>query len=772
MRRKKTKAQPSRSVPAMATWPPTNDSKAAASDSWKNLRRVLICLVLVIVVLVAYGSLFGRDVEFFNLDDGDYVYANPEVRAGLTGESIRWAFTTFHAANWHPLTWLSLQIDHEFYGLAPGGFHFTNVLLHAASAVLLLFALESMTKDFWPSAFVAALFALHPSHVESVAWIAERKDVLSGLFWMLTLVAYAWYAERPSLGRYMLVVASFVLGLMAKPMLVTLPCVMLLLDYWPLRRWRSRRPAANDSRSLPPGEFATASLKCLLLEKAPLLAIAAAASAITTLAQNIGQTPELGQLPLLQRLLGAAIAVLSYLVQTFWPIGLAPLYTSPRNAFSNFNGLAAAALLVILTIVLLLLGRRRNYLTVGWLWFLGTLVPVLGIVQIGIHTMADRYTYIPQIGLFIIIAWGARDVFMRHLSARMLAITGGGVLLTCFTFTLMQAQLWRSNVLLWEHAVAVTTDNFGAHDHLAEALVDKGRIADALPHYRRAVELEPRYLRTYMHMGQALQRLEKWDQAADCYRALLHLEPKGIRAEYELGYCLMNMGQMEEALVPLTSVVEAQPELAEAHVNLGTALLHRGRYDAAAREASAALKLAPELPEARQLQGLIDAVLGKPMEAERHFREALQSASTSGDLDPIAAYGVAWSLEAQGKTALAQAQYGLATQRFPKWPAYALREAWTLATNPDALRRNGALALVKAQMAVQAMPGDAHALDVLAAAYAEQARFPEAVASLRQAQQLSPKSASQESQRALADAMAKRLELYQKGQPFRQAPAS
>ena len=366
-----------------------------------------VCIFLLLAVAVVFGPTIRH--EFVNYDDDDYVYENPQVARGFTAPGIVWAFTHFHSGNWHPLTWLSHMVDCQLYGLDhPGGHHLTNVLLHAASCLVLFVVLRQMTGDLWPSAFVASLFAIHPLHVESVAWVAERKDVLSGLFFMLTLAAYVSYARRPfSLLRYLLTTALFALGLMAKPMLVTLPFVLLLLDYWPLGRiGATSQPVSRESR-LP--QQSSPALRRVLLEKLPWLAMAAASCAATFLAQGTSVVV-VQRLPLLTRIDNALVSYAAYLGQFFYPAGLAALYPHPQSSLPIWKIVAAVLLLLGVSLAALACRRKCPYLLVGWLWYLGMLVPVIGLVQVGSQAMADRYTYLTQIGLYIALAWGSERV--------------------------------------------------------------------------------------------------------------------------------------------------------------------------------------------------------------------------------------------------------------------------------------------------------------------------------------------------------------------------
>ena len=720
--------------------------KNAAPPSRRSLLRpVLVCAALALGVAIAYGGLCDRPSTFATIDDGDYVLNNPNVQAGLTPAGVYWAFTTFHATNWHPLTWLSLQLDHDLYGLEPAGFHFTNLVLHGANAALLFLLLRWATGRLWPSATVAALFAVHPLHVESVAWITERKDVLSTLFWLLTMAAYLWYARRPSAGRYLVVAAAYSLGLMAKQMLVTLPFVLLLLDCWPLRRLNL--PAAGVA------------VRRVIAEKLPLLALAVGASVLTSVAQ-LGHDPLLPPTTLADRALNACLAYAGYLQKTIWPNNLAPMYTRPHGQLPLAVAVAAGIGLAVATLLALSQSKRRPYLVVGWLWYLGTLVPVIGLVSVGIQTMADRYTYVPNIGLYLAMVWGLADALADRLPRPVLAAAAGLVLAACLLLTRYHARLWTDNVALWEHAVRVTAaDNFGARDNLGVALMTRGKAADGIEQFRAAIRIEPRYARAHYHLGLALEEQRRWSEAAAAFAEAIRLAPRLPEPYGHLGTCLMRAGWMADAIEPLRTAAQREPAVAATRYNLATALLYRGQTEEARREAEEALWLNPQMTEAHKLLGMACAVDGKPVDAAAHFRAAL-----GGRPDAAVAYFIAWCLSTEGRTEAARDQYRAAAQRFPAWPAASRGEAWKLATHPDPQQRSGALALFRAQVVSQALEDrDAEALDVLAAAYAEVGRFDEALATARSALG----RAADAGKKDLAAQIEKRMKLYESRQPFR-----
>jgi tetratricopeptide (TPR) repeat protein len=529
--------------PAVASAP----AAEAGLFSPEQLVEWSIGAALVVATLLVYCPCF--DHPFVNFDDVGYVAENWHVRDGLSAGGVDWAFTTFDKANWHPLTWLSLQLDSTLYGgPKAGGFHLTNVLLHAANVLLLFLVLGRMTGAVGRSAVVAGLFALHPLHVESVAWVAERKDVLSTLFWILTLAAYLHYVRRPGVLRYLLVVLAFALGLLAKPMLVTLPCVLLLLDWWPLGRLTGPVPAAQTAGASPAARPTT--VRRLLLEKLPLFALALASCAVTLLAQSRGEAVKSFEaFPPGARAANALLAYVGYLGKTFWPARLAVFYPHPGASVSVAAALGAGVLLVIITALVLGPGRRRPYLAVGWLWYVGTLVPVIGLVQVGIQGMADRYTYVPLIGVFLMLTWGAADLAAACRLPR-LALAGAAAvaLSACAVLSWVQVGYWSSPQSLWEHALEVTEPNVVALSNLAECYRDQGRFEAARRAYERAVAVDPGQPHPHRYLGDALAKLGRWEEAADEYRTAVRLDPDLFVAHYNLGMVLAGLGQWEEAV--------------------------------------------------------------------------------------------------------------------------------------------------------------------------------------------------------------------------------
>lgn len=715
----------------------------------------VIRLALVVAVCAVFGRSLWEQHGFVNYDDQTYVVNNPHVRTGLSLENLRWALSAVYASNWHPLTWLSLQFDAYLYGpKSPEGFHFTNLLLHAASALLLFEAIRRMTGAVWRSAVVAGLFALHPLHVESVAWVAERKDVLSSLFWMLTLLAYAIYAERPSLGRYLLVVGAFVLGLCAKPMLVTLPFVLLLLDVWPLHR-------LNFS------ELAPASVGRLLVEKLPLFALAAISSGVTFWAQQQGgSVSSLILIPPGVRAENALVSYVSYLGMTLWPVHLSVFYPHPRQLLPWPEVVGAGVLLVAVTGAVIGLRRRYPYLLVGWLWYVGTLVPVIGLVQVGGQALADRYTYIPLIGLFWAGTWAVADLANR---LRLPAVVIGGatatILAACAVLSFIQVGYWRDSVTLWEHALEVNPNNYLAHNDLGEALASRNRLDEAIQHYTRALEIKPDLTVAVYSRGVAHAQQGMLNEASADFSEALRLNPEFSPAAYNLGMAELQRGQRREAAAYFARALEIRPEYPEAQVQLGAALIELGEPKAAREHLEEAVRLQSADAMAQAELGLAMALLGDFTGAIPHFRRAISLRPTDGRWY----YDLASALHEQGQAPAAAEFLRKAKELNGDWPQTAEQRARMLATQPDAAARNGILALYLARLASWAT-GDQQPefLDTLGAAHAERGQFEQAIRAVEAALQ----RATEADRRDLRPGIEQRLRLYREHKPFRQAAES
>jgi tetratricopeptide (TPR) repeat protein len=513
----------------------------------------------VAAVLAIYAQTRGH--EFVSYDDPGYVAANQALRNGLTRESLWWAFTTFESYNWHPLTWISYLVDYQLHGLHPGGYHLTNVALHATNTLLLFVILRRMTGQAWPSALVAALFGVHPLHVESVAWISERKDVLSGCFWLLTIGSYVRYAERRTRAWYVTTLALFTLGLMAKAMLVTLPFVLLLVDYWPLGRWQpSFEPDARRS------------LGRLIVEKVPFLAVAAAASAMTVYAQSAGgAVAALERFPLSARVMNALVSYVAYLGKTVWPTGLSVRYPHP-GVTPVWKAVVAALILLAVTGMAARWLRSRPYVAVGWSWYLGTLIPVIGLVQVGDQAMADRYTYIPLIGVFIAVAWGLRDAAATRPRVRAVVLWVVAPVVVALTAAAWnQTRYWRDSVTLYEHSLSVIEGDPLLHYNLANELREQGRLDDAVRHYEEALRFDPNYVAAHTNLGPILAQQGRTDEAIDHYTAALRLKPDVAETHNNLGMLLGEQGKIAEAIPHFEEAVRLKPELEGARRNLGVA---------------------------------------------------------------------------------------------------------------------------------------------------------------------------------------------------------
>src|SRR5437667_7084143 len=645
----------------------TTQRRAALPPLTAALVNAMVAIFLLVIVWFAFGPALTHG--FIDYDDHRYVDQNPTVTNGLTLDGIRWAFTHVHASNWHPLTTISHMLDCQLYGLQPWGHHLTNILLHAAAAILLFLALRQLTGSFWPSLLVAAVFAVHPLRVESVAWVSERKDVLSGVFFMLTLWAYARYARgnvRSSFW-YMTVTVLFALGLMCKPTLVTLPFVLLLLDYWPLGRVR---PSSSSRR----GETASArprrnTWSWLVIEKVPLFVLSAASCVATLLAQK--QALDLSiKAPLEERLGNALISYVAYVGQMIWPAHLAVLYPYPEGNLEIPQVILALLLLLMISVAFFLWRKKYPFLLIGWLWYLGMLIPMIGIIQVGSQVRADRYTYLPQIGLYLLVAWGGMELFQRwHRSREGLAAAAVLVIMALTTRSYLQTSCWRDTETLWRHAIASTSNNYIAHTNLAQNLTHSGRfteaiaecqealkikpdfaaahnnlgvallrnkqsgdgalghdgaVDEAIEHYRKALQINPDFTQAHKNLGIAFLRKEQMEEAIAQFQKTLELEPNDAQAEFSLGSAFLQRREVDEAIAHYQKAVEIRPDYAEARNYLGNAFVAEGKYSEAIANYEAAVRIRPNYSEAHHNMACVLATIGKTDKALEQFNEALR----------------------------------------------------------------------------------------------------------------------------------------------------
>ena len=626
--------------------------QSTAPKTAKTWPRLAVFLVLGALIWIVFGQTLTFD--FVNYDDKTYVYGNSLVSAGLNSHGLAQAFVDTYTKNWHPLTLISHMIDCQIFDLKPGGHHFTNVLFHSVAAVLLFLFLCGITARFWSSAFVAALFAIHPLRVESVAWIAERKDVLSAVFFFLTLLAYTHYLRSQTLSRYLTMSILFAFGLMSKPMLVTTPVVLILLDYWPFER-------ITDLRSL----------WRMTLEKLPLFGLSLASSTVTFILQE-RSAGSIAQLPLNWRIENALVTSLTYIWQIFWPVDLAIFYPHPEDTLA-WSQLAAAALsLISITWIVFVLRRARPYLLTGWLWYLVMLLPVIGIVQVGLQGHADRYTYLPQIGLYIALVWLIADAFSNlRVPKPVLATVAIVIVLALAAYARKQTTYWQNTETLWTHTLAVTKNNDVAHANYANFLMDRGQLDDALAHFQTALDI----------------RLAQTNPHYDLSLAIIQVN---------VGAALLRQGRVEEAITHFRQAIEAQPNYVDSHFNLGVALMQKGDLDGAIAEWNRTLSMEGD-------DAVTDTALGNAYLQKHALRQSvdLYKKAVRADSDAI----------------------------------YALNNlAWILATAPDNTFRNGTRAVALAKKADQLANGsNSIFVRTLAAAYAESGQFAEAVQNAQRA---------------------------------------
>ncbi len=690
----------------------------------KKLHVLLIYAALALLTFVAYEQV--RNHDFIDYDDNDYVFENRHVQTGLTRDSIRWAFTAYHSNNWHPLTWLSHMMDCQLFGNNPGRHHLTNLLFHIANTLLLFAVLKQMTGALWRSAFVAAAFALHPLHVESVAWVAERKDVLSSFFWMLTMLAYVQYANRPGICRYLLVFLTFSLGLLAKPMLVTMPFVLLLLDYWPLGRLQ--QSAKGRKGKLLPAESYGLNIHIstairLTIEKIPLFALSAASSVVTFIAQSRNEAlATIERLPLKMRIVNAASSYLSYIVKIFYPADLAVFYP-----YSKAPRIGAAVLLIGILVCLLFLSRRRPWLVVGLLWYLGTLVPVIGLVQVGSQSMADRYTYLPSIGIFIIIAWAAAELSAKLQYRKIvLGILAGLAFAVLFICTKIQVKYWQNDVTLFKRALSVTRNNSVMHERYATAVMKQGRFDEAVNHYKQALSISPKLFQAHVGMGLIFIEQGNNDEAIESFKQALQIRSDSASVLNNLGALLAAQGKIDEAVAYFDKAIRSDPDYPRSYYNIGLLKIRQKQYSSAITYLKEALRRRPDWTD-------VCSNL-----AESYF--------SGGDIKQAVYY---W------RRALELNPQDIKTLN---------NLAWILATTEDETIRNPNDAVEYAKRIYEFVGPYQQPvfLDTLAAAYAAAGNFPKAVETAQEAIKLAESAGKQD----LAEKIRKRLDLYKSGQPY------
>ena len=767
--------------------------------------KLWICLALVAATLAVYWPVMR--FAFINFDDTEYITENPYVLSGLTWHGVVWALQTGHSANWHPLTWLSHMLDVQLLGPQPGSHHLVNLLFHTANTILLFLLFQRMTGAMWRSAFVAVLFAVHPLHVESVAWVAERKDVLSTFFGLLAIGAYVRYAEESKVQGpkskveggaatqfathntfnvsrfYLLSLFLFACSLMSKPMLVTLPFLLLLLDYWPLHRFQP-----NTENSI---------LKTLLpffREKLPFLALSVVSCVVTVLAQKTGRALlTIDALPLWPRVANALVSYIRYLGKMVWPSHLALPYPYP-GAWAAGAVLLAALTLAGLSVLALRWARSRPYVAVGWFWFVGTLVPVIGLVQVGPQAMADRYNYIPLIGLFVLVAWLVADWLKRWRHGRVaLAGAGAVVVLLCVGLARVQAGYWKDSETLFRHSLTVTTDNYVAHDNLGDALADEGKREEARAEFAAAIKIKPGFAHPYSNMAKLAYGEGNFAAAADWFKKALERRPHDPEIHSNLAAALASQNQPDQAIAHYLEAIRLQPERFQAYSDLARLLLAQGKLQPAVERGLAALRLIPDSSDTHFVVGDALFLQGKLEPAAVHYRTALKSAPNSAAIrlslgkalaglrefaeaeaqvtealrlqpdNPNAHQVLATIYKSQERFREARSQYEAALRLAPDWPEVLNNLAWLLATQPSAELRDGARAVTFAERACQ-LTGSTNLwlLSTLAAAYAEAGRFAEAVS----AQQKVCELAVAQGQPARQEPFQRRLELYRSGRAY------
>ena len=697
-------------------------------------QATLVCIILAAATLVSFWPVLHNG--FINFDDPEYITENSHVLTGLTGENVRWAFKTGYAGNWHPLTWISHMLDVQWFGLNPAGHHFTSLVFHISNSILLFLVFRRMTRSTWRSAFVAGLFALHPLHVESVAWASERKDVLSAFFFMLTLWTYIRYSESRggkstmspevgfgNLGLLFLSLVCFALGLMSKPMLVTVPFVLLLLDYWPLERLPDNKTFIRGVNRL------------LLIEKVPFLILAIIASIVTVMVQSRQGAVAAKGLTILSRSANAMLSYSGYLEKTFWPTKLGAFYPHPATVkpelfdwFGWHMGISILLVILLSVIILRFTGGKRYFL-VGWFWYIGMLVPVIGFIQVGAQGMADRYTYLPLIGIFIMVTWGVSDLIpTRHLKWSLgVPSAAGFTILGLLTFA--QAERWQSSLVLFKHTLAVTTDNATAHFNFGAALEAKGDLPSAITHYQECLRIDPSNPDAHYNLGHVFANQGKLIEAEQEYQAALEIKPDHAPAHNNLGNIFLAQGKPDDALAEYSKAVRIEPDSAIAHNNMGKILVDQGRFGESESHFSKALKLKPDYPEARSGLALCLAAQGRYEESLSQWMEVVKQRTNNAEVH----FNLANVLTELRRSDEARLEYASALRLQPDLFNKNLELGKSLAGS-------GQLEAARAKFiaATRLAPNDAEAHERLALVLARQGKIEEAISEFKEVVRLRP----------------------------------
>ena len=758
---------------------------------------------LVIYFILAMGTAICfwqvRHFELLNYDDISYVTKNPHVLNGFSLENIAWAFTSSYQANWHPLTWLSLMLDCQLFGINSGEMHLINLFLHISNTLLLFALFKKMTGSLWPSAFVAAAFAIHPMHVESVAWVTERKDVLSTLFLLVTVFSYLGYIRQPCKWRYTLTLVIFSLGLMAKPMLVTLPLILLLLDFWPLGRFGSTEvPGSNGNKRNLKIVRPRSVFKKLLIEKVPFILIAAVSSAVTFAAQRSGgAVVELNELSFASRTANVFLSYVRYIGKMFWPQNLAVSYPFDLAQFSFWQIAGSALLLAIISIYVIRAARHKRYLFVGWFWFVITLIPVVGIVQVSDRALADRYSYIPYIGLFIMIAWGLAELVAKWPRGKLIVgFAGVSVLAALGVCTNQQVSYWKDSETLFAHALEITKNNYIAHLNFAETAYIKGDSNLAIEHYKKALKIVPGISTAAYPLGCILADQNDFGDAAVYFKIAIQSEPKFAEAHNRLGVAFAKKGSIDKAALHFKEAVQLKPEFIDARKNLAKALVFNNDFTGALQQFRLALKYKtddinlmnefagfivshPEVNDTNEAVLLAERIcelteyknpifLGNLATAyvlAGKFDECIRMAEKGLEIFPNSAslhrnLGYALSSEHRYKKAIQHINRSLEIE--PNNIRVKADLAWILAVNPDPNIRDPAHAVSLSKEICQATNyEDAHLIDTLGVAYASSGRFTEAVEAAQKGLRIINKNDIN-----LKETMQERLDLYKASMPY------